>query len=87
MLSSLPRCHPVHDSGIGNDTRDPKVPKACNIILTNRDVVVTEERDFIPAKDAMVSGTDVKCVCLRWLAVLDQGWIGGQTEDGSLPNC
>jgi len=45
-----------------------------------------EERDFIPAKDAMVLGTDVKYVCLRWLAVLDQGRIGGQTEDGSLHN-
>ena len=46
-----------------------------------------EERDFIPAKDEMVLGTDVKCVCLRWLAMLDQSWIGGQTEDGSLLNC
>jgi len=46
-----------------------------------------EERGFIPAKDGMVLGTDVKYVCLRWLAVLDRGWIGGQTEDGSLLNC
>jgi len=47
------------------------------MILTDRGAVVMEERDFIPAKDAMVLGTDVRYVCLRWLAVLDRGWIDG----------
>jgi len=27
-----------HDSGISDDTRNPEVPKACSIILTDQDV-------------------------------------------------
>jgi len=28
----------LYDSGVGNHTRDPEVPKTCNTILTNQDV-------------------------------------------------
>jgi len=55
---------------------EPSIPARSRLsFISSYDLrdVMTEEWDFIPAKDAMVLGMGTKYPCQRWLVGLDQG--------------